>query len=90
MAHMGWARIGSSPIPPITAAGAVLNGSRSGIIEIKGSSFDLQTVLHKHASLTGYDNHGSGSFPNTGSIDYTYSFYASSGSTRVHLAGNKQ
>lgn len=73
-----------------TDAGAVLNGSRSGIIEIKGSSFDLQAVLHEHASLTGYHNHGSGSFPTTGSIDYTYSFYSPSGSTRVHLTGNKQ
>lgn len=73
-----------------TDAGAVLNGSQSGILEIKGSSFDLQAVLHEPASLTGYHNQGSGSFPTTGSIDYTYSFLSPSGSTRLHITGKKQ
>lgn len=73
-----------------TDAGAVLKGSRSGIMEIKGSRFDLQAVLHEHGDLTGYNNHGSGNFPTTGSIDYTYSSYSPSGSTRFHLTGNKQ
>ena len=73
-----------------TDAGAVLNGSRSGLMEIQGSSFELQAVLHEHGNLIGYYNPGSGNFPTTGSIDYTYRSNSPSGSTRFHISGNKQ